>query len=197
VEGINATRDPLVAAMNAVVDVANRVDTVDAASATGDWRKAATVRRHNAVDAPQTTALIARLPALVRAYSVALDRLRGAAQRSAVPVRLAAAVRTVVSAGQAESDAYGIFVRAVAEAWPAYAVLAGTQTLWYERASGDWYSDKKQAAQEYAVLTAPLRSATNHASQEFGSSDRARRAAAEQWATTLDQVRPILYPSPR
>ena len=55
-----------------------------------------------------------------------------------VPVRLAAAVNSVAGAGRAEADADSVFVRDVEQAWPAYAVLAGEQLLWYERATGDW-----------------------------------------------------------
>jgi hypothetical protein len=194
VEGINVTRDPLVSAMNVLVVVANHVDTVDGASANGDWLSARSARTANAVDPTGADALVANLPGLLRAYSAALDGLSAAASAQGIPVRLAAAVNTVVRAGRAEADADGVFVRGVAQAWPAYAVLAGTQQLWYERASGDWYDGHKQAAQEYAVLTAPLRTTANNASQLFGTSDATRRAAADEWATTLDDVHPILYP---
>ena len=194
VQGINLTRDPLVSAMNAIVVDANHVDAVDSASASGNWMRAQQARRANGVDAARTYAAVGRLPAVLRAYEAALDTLSAAASAKDIPVRLAAAVNTVVRAGRAEADADGVFVRGVAQAWPAYAVLAGTQLLWYERATGDWYDGHKQAAQEYAVLTAPLRTATNTASQSFGKSDSARRAAADEWATTLDEVHPILYP---
>jgi hypothetical protein len=195
VEGINVTRDPLVAAMNSIVVVANHVDAVDTASATGDWKRAQQARRANALDSPKVNAAVGQLPALLRAYSAALDALSAAGSARDVPVRLSAAVNTIVRAGRAEADADGVFVRGVGQAWPAYAVLAGTQLLWYERATGDWYDGHKQAAQEYAVLTAPLRTTTNAASESFGKSDSARRAAADQWATTLDEVHPILYPA--
>jgi hypothetical protein len=195
VEGINVTRDPLVAAMNSIVVVANHVDAVDSASATGDWLRAQKARRANAVDAAKVNAGVGQLPVLLRAYSAALDALSAAGSARDIPVRLSAAVNTIVRAGRAEADADGVFVRGVAQSWPAYAVLAGAQLLWYERATGDWYDGHKQAAQEYAVLTAPLRATTNVASESFGKSDSARRAAADQWATTLDEVHPILYPA--
>lgn len=192
--GINASRDPLVAAMNALIVAANRVDALDAASASGDWKRAQRSRRTNVVDAAAVNDLVTRLPALVRAYSAALGTLENAATARGIPARLRSAVTTVVRAGRAEVDADGVFVQDVAQAWPAYSVLSGTQLLWYERAAGDWYDGVKQAAQEYTVLTAPLRATTNNASQRFGRSDAARRAAADQWAATLEQVRPILYP---
>jgi len=180
--------------MNSIVVVANRVDAVDTASATGDWKRAQTARRANAVDSAEVNAAVGQLPALLRAYSAALDALSAAASAPAIPVRLSAAVNTIVRAGRAEADADGVFVRGVAQAWPAYAVLAGTQLLWYERATGDWYDGHKQAAPEYSVLTAPLRTTTNTSSTLFGKSDTTRRDAADQWATTLDEVHPILYP---
>src|SRR4051812_1118487 len=194
VEGINAARDRLVAAQNQLVVAANRVDAVDSASAVGDLGRARTARVANGVDPAEISHLVAQLPGLLRASSAALDRLSVAAKDSKIPVRLGAAVQTVVRAGRAEADADGVFVREVASGWPAYAVLAGTQQLWFERASGDWYDGKKQAAQEYAVLTAPLRTATNMASMSFGKADETRRAAADEWATTLEEVHPILYP---
>jgi hypothetical protein len=195
VQGINRTRDPLVSAMNSMIAAANHVDTVDTASATGDWKRAQTSRRANAVDPAGANAVVGQLPAMLRAYSAALDALSAAAAAPDIPVRLSAAVNTIVRAGRAEADADGVFVRGIAQAWPAYAVLAGTQLLWYERATGDWYDGHKQAAQEYSVLTAPLRTTTNAASTLFGKSDATRRAAADQWATTLDEVQPILYPA--
>lgn len=197
VDRINATRGPLVTAMNAIIDAANRVDAVDAASTSGSVPRVSTVRRGNAIDATTVDVLVARLPGLYRSYAAALDALSTAADARGLPVRLAAAVNSVVSAGRAEADADSVFVRAVAQAWPAYAVLAGQQLLWYERATGDWYSDTKQAADEYAVLTAPLRTTTTNASDQFGKSDSARRAAADQWAATLTEVHPILDPPSR
>ena len=194
VQGINRTRDPLVSAMNAVIAAANHVDAVDSASATGDWKKARKARQANTVDAPRINDIVGRLPALLRAYSGALGALSTAAKGRDVPVRVSAAVNTVVRAGRAEVDADGVFVRGVADSWPAYAVLAGQQVLWYERASGDWYDGTKQAAQAYAVLTTPLRTTTSSASDAFGKSDTTRRAAADQWAATLEEVQPILYP---
>lgn len=194
IDGINKTRDPLIAAMNSLIVVANNVDAIDTASATGDWKRAQSARRANAVDAARVNAVVGQLPTLLRSYSAALDALSAAGSTSDIPVRVSAAVNTIVRAGRAEADADGVFVRGVAQAWPAYAVLAGTQMLWYERATGDWYDGHKQAAQEYAVLTAPLRTTINTASQRFGTADSTRRAAADQWATTLDEVHPILYP---
>jgi hypothetical protein len=134
---------------------------------------------------------------LLRAYSAALDALSAAATGRDIPVRLSAAVNTVVRAGRAEADAAGVFVRGVAQAWPAYAVLSGEQLLWYERATGDWYAGHKQAAAEYSVLTSPLRTTTSSASTLFGKADAARRDAADQWASTLEEVHPILYPPPK
>jgi hypothetical protein len=194
VERINVTRDPLVAAMNQLVVAANHVDAVDTASAGGDLGRARTARAANTLEPAEISHVVAQLPSLLRAYSGALDELSAAATGSDIPVRMAAAVQTVVRAGRAEADADGVFVRAIASGWPAYAVLAGTQLLWFERASGDWYDGKKQAAQEYAVLTSPLRTATNTASSSFGDADETRRAAADEWASTLDEVHPILYP---
>jgi hypothetical protein len=194
VEGVNVTRNPLVQAMNDVIVAANHVDAIDGASAPGDWKRAQQARRRNPVDPVTVDDLINRMPSLVRAYSAALGALSAAAGRGDVPVRVSAAVDTVVRAGRAEVDADGVFLRGIAQAWPAYAVLAGTQTLWFERASGDWYDGHKQAAQEYSVLTAPLRTTTNDASDQFGRSDVTRRAAADQWAATLEEVHPILYP---
>jgi hypothetical protein len=194
VEGINVTRDPLVAAMNAIIVGANHVDAVDTASATGDLKRARTARRANGVDATAVNAIVGRLPSLIRAYSAALDALSVAASAKDIPIRLGAAVSEVVRAGRAEADADGVFVRGVAQAWPAYAVLSGNQMLWFERASGDWYDGRKQAAQEYTVLTSPLRTVTSQASSTFGKTDQTRRDAADQWASTLQEVHPILYP---
>jgi hypothetical protein len=195
VERINQTRIPLVTAMNDVVVAANRVDSVDTASAGGDVNRASRVRQGNAVDPADVMTLVGRLPALLRAYSSALGALSAAARARTVPLRLGAAVSTVAQAGQAEADADGVFIRSVDTAWPAYAVLIGVETLWYERASGDWYDGHKQAAEEYSVLTSPLRATTSKASTLFANSDEMRRAAADQWAATLEEVHPILYPT--
>ncbi|MFL6238026.1 MAG: hypothetical protein ACJ735_00845 [Actinomycetes bacterium] len=195
VVGVNQTRDPLIAGMNAVVVAANHIDAVDAASGSGDLKRARKARQDNALDAAAVSQLVTRLPALLRAYSAALGRLSAAARTRDMPVRMSAAVTTVARAGQAETDADGVFIASVGSAWPSYAVLFGMSTLWYERVSGDWYDGRKQAEQEYTVLTSPLRGATRKASGLFAKSDETRRSAADQWAATLEEVRPILYPA--
>jgi hypothetical protein len=103
-----------------------------------------------------------------------------------VPSGEAAAVRQIAAAGRAEAAAAGAFVRSVAQAWPAYAVLAGLQSLWYERASGGWFSSTKEARDSYAVLTGANRPTTARASRLFAAADGERRTAAQQWTQTLD-----------
>jgi hypothetical protein len=194
IEGINATRDPLVVAMNAVVVAANRIDAIDAISVKGDWQKAKSVREKNPVDPAAVMDIVTGLPAQVRAYSAALNALSKAANARGVPVRPAEAVRQIVAVGRAESAAVDAFARAVVTAWPAYAVLAGLQSLWYERATSGWYDTKKLALQEYAVLTDRNRTTTSRASRLFATNDPPRREAADTWAQTLEQIEPILHP---
>ena len=194
IEGINASRGPLVIAMNAVVSAANRIDAVDEATVNGDWKKAQPVRAKSVVDLPAVTDTVGKLPARVRAYTAALNALSAAATEKGIPVRPAEAVRQVVAVGRAEVAADDAFVRAVVVAWRAYAMLAGLQTLWFERATSGWYDTTKLAAQEYAVLTDRNRATTSKASELFATTDQPRRDAAETWAQTLEQIEPILHP---
>jgi hypothetical protein len=197
IESINASRGPLVTAMNAIVVAANRVDAVDVVTVKGDWKAAQKARAANVVDVPAVMDMVGRLPARVRAYTAALNELAAAANAKRVPPRPAEAVRQVVAVGRAEAAADDGFVRAVVVAWPAYAVLSGLQSLWYERAASGWYDSTKLAAQEYAVLTDHNRATTTRASQLFATTDQPRRDAADVWAETLQQIEPVLHPPKR
>jgi hypothetical protein len=194
IEGINASRGPLVSAMNAVVAAANHIDAVDEVTVKGDVKKVQPVRRKNIVDVPAVTDVVGRLPARIRAYTAALNTLAAAANAKDVPAHPAEAVRQVVGVGRAEAAADDAFVRGVVVAWPAYATLSGLQALWFERANSGWYETTKLAAQEYAVLTDRVRATTSRASQLFASTDQPRRDAADTWAETLKQIGPILHP---
>jgi hypothetical protein len=180
--------------MNALVVAANRVDAVDVITVKGDWKKAEKVRAANGVDVPLVVDTVGKLPARVRAYTAALNELAAAANAKGIAPRPAEAVRQVVAVGRAEAAADDAFVRAVVVAWPAYAVLSGLQSLWYERATSGWYDTSKLAAQEYAVMTGRNRETTTRASQLFAATDQPRRDAADVWAETLQQIEPVLHP---
>jgi hypothetical protein len=197
--GVNGARRELATAMDRIVVAANRVDSLDRAAATGKDERFRDVRRRGPVDPTEVDALVGDVPAQVTAYATALDALSAATQHSDVRPRQVSAVRQVVAIGRSEANADSQFARAVELSWPVYATLVGKQSLWYDRASTGWYRGSDEAASAYAVLIAPDRPATDHASQVFATADRTRRDAAETYAATLDALRPILgtVPAPQ
>jgi hypothetical protein len=194
VEAVNASGRRIDLAMNRLVVAANGVDADDRAAGGGRWMA---LLQRSAVDPAVVDQLVSALPATVRAYQGALDRLDAALAPSEISARESAAVRQVLIVGRARADADESFVRSSEVAWPVYAMFAGRQALWFDRASTGWYRSQPEAAAAYAVIAQPIRQAVDRASRVFAAADRARRDATAEFAATLAAVRPLLEGTPR
>ena len=189
VEAVNATGRRIDLAMNRLVIAANGVDAADRAASGGRWMA---LLQRRSVDPAAVDHLVAALPATVRAYQAALDRLDTALAPSGISARETGAVRQVLIVGRARADADESFVRSSEVAWPVYAMFAGLQALWFDRASTGWYRSQTEAAAAYAVVAQPIRQAVDRSSRVFAAADRARRDATAEFAATLAAVRPLL-----
>jgi hypothetical protein len=186
---VNSTGRRIDTAMNTVVGAANTVDNTDHVSTTGRW---STLSGSDRVAPAQVDAVVAALPERVRAFEGALDLLEARIGSSDLARAQVDAVRQVLVAGRGRADADEAFVRTSEIAWPVYAMFAGRQALWYDRASTGWYRSTDEAAAAYAVATQPLRHSVDNASRLFAATDRARRDATAEYAATVAALRPVL-----
>jgi hypothetical protein len=168
-EDVARTRATVVALVGQVTAAARALDEADARCAAGDREGARRTRRTQVVALAHGPAAVSALPAAVRAYGLALARVR-----SAVPQ-----VQAAVRAGEAEVAALQRFSATATMAWARYATLDHQESTWVKRAFVPWYRTAQESADAYAVLTDGVRTRLVVARRALGVASDALRPLSE------------------
>ncbi len=183
---LNLARAAVLADVVRIDSVANLLDEVHAAAATGDPGKVS-AQQDVAAQVAKAQAVVARLPDRVAQYAAALQDLHAADRGLSAAQR--AAVGAVVERGQAEADAIRAFIPVATAAVSAYARLAEREAQWYERARSGWYRSTAEAANAYAVAVDGLLGGLDRARHDLAQADRARSDASSAETVAVQRAR--------
>ena len=186
IRGFDTAREQALAPTAAIVTAATALDAADAACAIGVRAEALEARVPARAALPKARTALAVLPLRLKAYGTALLELEAAATAAtSLDEGQRAAVRAVVTGGQAEAAAADAFRVAGKTALPAYDALDRTQSTWLDRSLAGWYRNSTEAANAYDVLIGDQRGALQQARTLLRRVDAARRPISERERAAL------------
>lgn len=168
-----------------VVTAVGHVSDQAQAATTGDVDQTGTVRTSEPVDVAATDQAVRALPADVTAYETALNRLADALPGARLSTSVTHALADVVAAGEADADTLHRFTGAATTAWSAYGALQQVVDTWYQRARAGWFRNQQEAADNFTVMTDPVRGQLDPAQQGLADADAARQQAQRRWSAAV------------
>lgn len=168
-----------------VVAAVGHVSEQAQAAATGDVNRTGAVRASEPVDVAAVGQAAGALPADVTAYETALHRLADTLPAAHLKPTVTRGLADVVAAGEAETDTLHRFAGAATTAWAAYGALEQVVDTWYQRARAGWFRSQQEAADNFTVMTDPVRGPLDPAQQGLADADLARQQAQHRWSAAV------------